>query len=152
VVFSIGDVPFSEENDLVAAFMGNEIRGVNSEMSFVLQTVTGTPRNPFVWQTSTATDISNGHYGLPTEFANGQNYLNPFNPATRIRFALPEDSEARIVVYDLLGRQLAILVDGHVRASYHTVTFDASRMVSGVYIYRMDAGRFSETRKMTLIR
>ena len=72
-VFLIGDVPLSEENDLLAAFMGNEIRGVSSEMPFVQQTVTGTPRNPFVWQASTATDISDGHYWLPTEFANGQN-------------------------------------------------------------------------------
>ena len=56
------------------------------------------------------------------------------------------------MVYDLLGRQVAILVDGHVRAGYHTVTFDASRMASGMYIYRMDADRFSETREITLIR
>lgn len=147
-----GDFMTGEISFMLYDGNSGRIYDLTEKIPFAQETVAGTPRNPFVWQASTATDISDGNYELPTEFAIGQNYPNPFNPATRIRFALPEDTEVKIVVYDLLGRQVAVLADGHVRAGYHTVTFDASRVASGVYIYRMDAGSFSETRKMTLIR
>ncbi len=145
--FLTGDISFM-------LYDGNSGRmyDLSEVVSFEQETVTGTPRNPFVWHASTATDISEGQYDIPTEFTIGQNYPNPFNPPTRIRFALPEDTEVRIVIYDLLGRQVAVLVNGDLRAGYHTVTFDASRLASGMYIYRMDAGNFSETRKMTLIK
>lgn len=80
-----------------------------------------------------------------------QNYPNPFNPATIIRYQLPEESEARLEVFDLLGRRVAVLVDGHVGAGEHTVTFDASNLAGGVYIYRLQAGDYTETRRMTFI-
>lgn len=90
--------------------------------------------------------------GLPTEFALEQNYPNPFNPSTQIRFALPVDSKVRLTVYDMLGREVAVLVDGVRPAGRHAVTLDASRQASGIYLYRLEAGTTTFTRKMTLIK
>ncbi len=80
--------------------------------------------------------------GLPEEFALRQNYPNPFNPSTTLRFALPRAVEVRLVVVDLLGREIARLVDGHLAAGYHQVTWDGKthwgkEAPSGVYIVRM---------------
>lgn len=84
----------------------------------------------------------------PTEFALHQNYPNPFNSLTTIRFELPVDADANLTVYDLLGRRVATLVDSHLRTGIHTSTFDASHLGSGLYIYRLSAGKVVFTRKM----
>ena len=105
------------------------------------------------FETATATE----QQGIPTEFALQVNYPNPFNPETTIRFALPEASAVRVVVYDLMGRLVQTLVDTGMGAGTHTVRWDG-RMAngglapSGVYFYRMDAGTFSQTRQMTLLK
>ena len=90
--------------------------------------------------------------GLPTEFALEQNYPNPFNPSTQIRFALPMDSKVRLTVYDMLGREVAVLADDVRPAGRHAVTLDATRYASGIYLYRLEAGTATFTRKMTLIK
>jgi hypothetical protein len=89
---------------------------------------------------------------LPTEFTLGQNYPNPFNPSTTINFALPQSSDVQIVVYDMLGKAVATLVNKNHTAGQHTVTFNASQLSSGIYFYQIKAGSFIETRKMTLIK
>jgi hypothetical protein len=106
---------------------------------------------------------------LPAEFALYQNYPNPFNPTTEIRFSVPPSagrdgqgaSWVRLVVYDLLGRQVATLVDETRSAGVHSVLFDARGQASGVYICRMTATRipfagseegFTDTRKLALVR
>ena len=86
------------------------------------------------------------------EFALMQNYPNPFNPTTTIAFTLPESSEIRLTIFDMLGRKVATLADGVVSAGAHTVQFDASQLNSGIYIYRLEAGNLTTTRKMTLIK
>ena len=89
---------------------------------------------------------------IPTEFALNQNYPNPFNPTTQIVFDMPENSNVRLDVYNLMGQLVATLVDENMNAGTHTVTFDASRLASGVYLYRLQAGSAVMTRKMTLIK
>lgn len=89
---------------------------------------------------------------LPAAFSMDQNYPNPFNPATTIRYGLPEQSNVRIEVFNMLGQIVQTVVDEHKRAGYHTVRIDASGLSSGLYIYRIRAGEFQETRKMTLIK
>jgi hypothetical protein len=101
---------------------------------------------------------------LPTEYALEQNYPNPFNPATRINYSLPSQSpnsaEGRVgvgymttlKVYDLLGREVAVLVNEQKPAGSYEVQFDASGLASGVYVYRMVAGSFTAARKMVLTR
>jgi len=77
-------------------------------------------------------------------------YPNPFNPQTTIRYALPEEVSVRLTVYDVLGREVAVLVDGVQPAGTHTAVFEAAGLPSGVYLYRLKAGTFAETRRLTL--
>jgi len=91
-------------------------------------------------------------YTPPRTYALDQNYPNPFNPVTTIQYQLPEEVKVRLEVYDLLGRKVATLLDRRVPAGYHEVSFDASSLASGVYIYRLMAGSFSKTRKMMVMK
>ncbi len=84
-----------------------------------------------------------------------QNYQNPFNPETKIKFNIPNgfgSNRAAIVIYDLLGREVKTLLNEVVASGYHEVTFDGSEFTSGVYFYRLTAGDFSETKKMVLVK
>jgi hypothetical protein len=89
---------------------------------------------------------------LPAEFALEQNFPNPFNPSTTIRYALPEAAQVRLEVYTLTGQRVAVLASGEQRAGWHTASFDGSALASGVYIYRLQAGGFVQTRKLMLIK
>ncbi len=90
---------------------------------------------------------------LPDEFELNQNYPNPFNPTTVIRYGVPQSSEVRLEVFDMLGRKVAMLVNGErQRAGWHQVNFDASRLASGMYLYRIVAGKYVQTKKMMLIK
>ncbi len=89
---------------------------------------------------------------LPSRFALEQNYPNPFNPTTNIRFDLPESAHTSVTVYDMLGRQVATLLNEQMPAGTHTVNFDASSLSSGIYLYRMQANGQTLTRSMTLIK
>ena len=100
---------------------------------------------------SVYTDI-NEPVDLPQQVTLGENYPNPFNPTTQIEFSLPRASDVQLTVYDLLGRRVAIMVDGKRQAGQHSVTFDASNLSSGVYIYRLKAGEYRESRKMLLVK
>lgn len=86
------------------------------------------------------------------EFALYQNYPNPFNPSTSIQFSLPQASEVTLKVFDVTGREIVDLVSGRISAGQHSVTFNASRLSSGVYIYRLEAGEFIQTKRMLLIK
>jgi hypothetical protein len=81
-----------------------------------------------------------------------QNFPNPFNPTTTIRFAIPQNEHVTLKVYDLLGREVATLVNEARSAGNHEAFFDASNLASGVYIYRLTAGNFIATKKFTLIK
>jgi hypothetical protein len=94
---------------------------------------------------------------LPVEFALHPNYPNPFNPVTTIRYDLPEPARVRIVVYDLLGRQVKTLLNGARETGYWTVRWDGTddqgqAVGAGVYLYRIETERFTQTRKMILLK
>ncbi len=89
---------------------------------------------------------------LPRKVTLNQNYPNPFNPTTIIEFALPESGFVRLDVFDITGRHISTLINGQVQAGSHTKTFDASRLSSGVYLYRLQTAQTVLTRKMILIK
>ncbi|MBP1658260.1 MAG: hypothetical protein H6Q31_2861, partial [Bacteroidetes bacterium] len=88
----------------------------------------------------------------PSTYALAQNYPNPFNPSTTIRYELPKSSTVRLSVYDLLGREVSVLVNESRNAGVHETTYDAAGLSSGVYFVRMQAGSFVETKTLLLIR
>jgi Secretion system C-terminal sorting domain len=94
---------------------------------------------------------------LPTSFSLNQNYPNPFNPTTTISFAMPTAGKARIEVFDLLGRQVTTVFDGYANAGETRVTWDGRNsggqtVSSGMYFYRLTADKYTETKKMTLLK
>jgi hypothetical protein len=88
----------------------------------------------------------------PNQFGLDQNYPNPFNPTTSISFTLSENSNATLRVFNLLGQEVATLVNERLSAGAHTYNFDASQLSSGVYIYRLQAENQTITKRMTLIK
>jgi hypothetical protein len=101
-----------------------------------------------------STGVERNLSNIPTEFTLQQNYPNPFNPTTNISYNLVASGKVSLVVYDLLGRKVATLVNEFQNAGIHYVTFDAvhSSISSGMYFYKLTAGSFSSTKKMMLIK
>lgn len=132
----------------------NQAQGI-SEVNFVISFNDGTWDNnntndyriPIAQATSTE---ETGDFAKQLELY--PNYPNPFNPTTNIHFRLPESGQVRLVVYDLTGREVAVLVDGALPQGGHTVSWDASRASSGMYLYRLTSAGQVLTRKMTLIK
>jgi hypothetical protein len=98
-----------------------------------------------------STGVGDG-VNLPGQFALQQNYPNPFNPSTRIGFQLKNAGHATLTVYNVLGVEVATLVDGQLGAGPHSVEFRNDRLASGVYVYRLTSGGATETRRMILVR
>lgn len=89
---------------------------------------------------------------IPEKYSLAQNYPNPFNPATTINFDIPVSGSVSLKVYNLLGEEVAELVNGEMKAGSYTVDFDASRLSSGVYFYKLTAGSFTSVKKMLLMK
>ena len=89
---------------------------------------------------------------IPTEYILTQNYPNPFNPATKINFSLPKGSDVKLTVYNILGQQVEVLVNGFRNAGTYELTWDASNLPSGVYIYRLETGSNVISKKMMLLK
>jgi gluconolactonase len=98
------------------------------------------------------TGIGETGVNLPGIFDLYQNFPNPFNPSTTIRFSLPHRAVTRLTVFNSLGQQVATLLDGDQNAGVHDLKFDGTRMASGMYFYRMQAGEFVQTRRLVLSR
>jgi hypothetical protein len=79
-----------------------------------------------------------------------QNYPNPFNPSTEIYYQLPNDGNVKLVVYNLMGEEVKTLVDGFQEKGMHNVKFNAGKLASGMYIYKIEAGSFVQVKKMLL--
>ena len=89
---------------------------------------------------------------LPKDFQLSQNYPNPFNPSTKIKFSIPKSSYTKLIIYDLLGREVAILVNEELKPGTYEAVWDAENFASGIYFIRLSAGDYTETKKMVLIR
>jgi hypothetical protein len=89
---------------------------------------------------------------LPKDYTLSQNYPNPFNPTTVISYSLPTASNIKLVVYNALGQTIKVLENGFKDAGYYSVNFNASDLASGIYLYKLEAGQFSQVKKMILIK
>jgi hypothetical protein len=93
-----------------------------------------------------------GKTQLPSHYALSQNYPNPFNPSTTIKFELPKASQVNLTVFDILGREVSVLVNERREAGVHEVKFDGSKLASGVYVYRLQAGGFVQSKRLVLLK
>ncbi len=109
-------------------------------------------RNFYSGLVSIATDVKRDPVGLPEVTGLDQNYPNPFNPTTVVRYQLSVASNVRLVVYDIVGREVAVLVNERKLPGSYSVEFDGSRLASGMYVYRLSAGSHVECRKMVLMK
>jgi hypothetical protein len=89
---------------------------------------------------------------IPKDFSLSQNFPNPFNPTTNISFGLPSKSFVSLKIFDLLGREVTTIVSEEMSAGSYSRIWNAANMPSGVYFYRLQAGSFTETKKLLLLR
>jgi hypothetical protein len=105
---------------------------------------------------NTVVGITQSSSEVPVAYSLEQNYPNPFNPSTTIKFAIPQSSlskvNAKLIIYNALGAEVATLVNNELSAGNYEVEFDASNLASGVYFYRLTAGAFSETKRMMVVK
>lgn len=90
--------------------------------------------------------------GNPAGFSIEQNSPNPFNPVTNIKFSIPQPGFVTLKIYDMTGQEVAAPINGNMEAGYYNIEFNASHLSSGVYLYRLSAGNFTEIKKMILVK
>ncbi len=110
------------------------------------------PTNAYFNGEQLITGIQQINNSIPEKFALNQNYPNPFNPVTNITFSIPKAGNVKLVVYDMTGREAAVLANGQLAAGIYNVDFDASKLSSGVYFYRLEAEGFTGVKKMILVK
>jgi hypothetical protein len=146
---TISGLPTSEALSLFGAGGGLAFLGSTAYLSYRLDNLNGGG----VWRREisqlSVRQVSNER---PADFALDQNYPNPFNPSTMISYQLPISSEVKLVIYDILGREVQTLVNTRQNAGRYQAQFNAATLSSGIYFYRLSAGAFGETKKMMLIK
>jgi len=126
---------------------GFEAISLASIRAEVLETILG------YFDGSVVVDVRNEHgLQLPKSVALDQNYPNPFNPITEISYDIPKSFEVNLRVFNILGQEIATLVNRQQEAGSHTVRWDATAEPSGIYFYRLKAGDFLETKKMVVVK
>ncbi len=108
----------------------------------------------YLWviEIDAVSDVENELIGNPNDFALAQNYPNPFNPATKIKYRVPAEEFVSLKVFDLLGKEVASLVEDVKSAGTYEVSFNAAELSTGVYFYKLTAGSFTETKKMMVVK
>ena len=98
-----------------------------------------------------ATGVSDDN-DIPNKYELMQNYPNPFNPTTIIQYSVPESGTIRLSVFNSIGEEVALLIDGFTEAGNHEVIFDSANLTSGFYFYKLQANNFTRVRKMILLK
>lgn len=145
-LFSSGGYTTSTANNILSGSIGESFIGYTANATNQQQTGFW-----YVYQQTTITDVEDEET-IPLVFNLEQNYPNPFNPATTIKFAVPEKSNVLIKAYDILGSEVATLVNEEMDAGWYEKNFNAKGLASGIYFFRMEAGNFISTKKMILLR
>ena len=122
---------------------------VNDQYMFAASYAGGVWKRPL---SEIITVVDNSVQNKPERFSLGQNFPNPFNPSTTIKYSIPKNSLVRLKVYNILGEEVAILVNEEKPVGTYEVKFNATNLPSGVYFYRLQAGSFVETKKMIIIK
>jgi hypothetical protein len=104
------------------------------------------------WPLGLATSVEDNELGIPTTFDLAQNYPNPFNPTTKIKFTIPSEEMVSLKIFNVLGQEVSTLVNQQMKAGSYSFEFNASKLSTGVYFYRIEAGSFNVTKKMLLIK
>lgn len=146
---SSGNLRLSGNSDGDPALAGTAAAGISTDIDGKERD----PDSPYMgaWEGTQLSTSAGYSHDVAGNLKLDQNYPNPFNPVTQIRFSLPESANVTLEVFDLLGRRVAILASEQLSAGIHHITFDASGLASGVYMYRLRAGSEIRIRKMTLI-
>jgi len=110
------------------------------------------PEEKAEWEKTVGVEKDNSKENLPSKYSLSQNYPNPFNPKTNIKFSLPETSQVKIIVYNIIGKQVAELVNGNMEAGSYNIDFDGNRLSSGMYFYKIEAKNYTEIKKMMLLK
>jgi len=133
-----------------ASFGGSPVTGITTDIDGATRNAT----KPYMGahEGPSLVSIEKTNSTVPAEFILKQNYPNPFNPATNISFDLKKESQASLRVYDMLGREIAVLVNERLSPGTYNVKFSAGQLASGIYLYRLSAGGYSETKSMTLLK
>jgi hypothetical protein len=105
-----------------------------------------------IYFSTMVSDVKEFQNAFPSDYSLEQNYPNPFNPTTNIRFSLSEANQVVLKVYDMLGQEVATLVNQFMNAGKFEIAFDASNLPTGIYAYSLTAGNFNSVKKMTLIK
>lgn len=143
---------FVNPNDTVTIVASQLIKRGNSYLSSVTLLKNYADLAWSVYNSGFIVGIKNITTSIPTEYSLSQNYPNPFNPATKIKFAIISSSNVKITVYDVTGKEVQTLVNERLQAGTYETTFEGSALTSGVYFYRLQAGDFSETKRMMMIK
>ena len=101
---------------------------------------------------TSVTGVEDEDYILPEDYILYQSYPNPFNPTTTIKYSIPNSGAVSLKIFDILGREVEVLLDEYRSAGTYSVEFNASRFASGVYFYQIHSGNFIETKKMVLMK
>jgi len=145
-VFGNGSSSIANSEYHLVSTVGQAEIGTTKNLSYINQV-------GFWYQASNLiTSVEQVTEQLPQEFRLDQNYPNPFNPTTTIRFALPRPSSVKLTLFDILGREVAILVDEKFQPGEYNVVLDAKSLTSGVYVYRIDAEGFSDIKKLMILK
>ncbi|HEX3073635.1 MAG TPA: T9SS type A sorting domain-containing protein, partial [Ignavibacteriales bacterium] len=112
----------------------------------------GGPVGDLNWFTEGGIGVKENPALVASNFSLAQNYPNPFNPSTVIRYSIPENAHVTLKVFNLLGQEIAELVNGQQKAAAYDVTFDASKLSTGIYFYTVKAGKYTSAKKMMLIK
>ena len=144
-------VNFLSGDTIITVFNNAQVQNFNVTVASEPISITVDPDN-WILKTINSVVVGVEEEIQPQTFSLEQNYPNPFNPNTKIKFNLASNEFTTLKVYDVIGKEIATLVNNQMEAGQYEVTFDASNLPSGVYIYSLNAGNFKETRKMILMR
>ncbi len=146
------EIDWNTKNEGLPHTFVNAMDVVDDSWLFVALQDTLGENGVFLRRMETITSIEGDKNLLPNQYSLHQNYPNPFNPSTNIQFSLPKASDVQLSIYNTIGQKVSTLVNQKMSGGSHSITFDASGLPSGVYIYRLKTDGFSESRKMLLLK